>query len=466
MKIEPRHCLCAALLLGCLFVATGKAQYVEDSIDVGGAWVGSLAYNPAARVIYGASQSSYYFFAISCDSHKVISSIYRQMPMYIAYDSIDGKAYFTQRTQDIDSVIVVDGVTHRYLKGIPLLWATVPVWDAVSDRLYVSCADENEVGVIDCATDSVIGRIRVGQGPIRMDMNSQGRKLYVRNGMGESVSIIDMQTNQLIRTIPLGNVPTAGCFCLSTGKYYCGADGIYVIDGAGDTVVAHIPLHVGTAVLAMAAVEAHSLVMACGYTGQGDSVFVIDALSDTVVRALPASRQPRALLWSSTTDLVYCARGSCDSVSVIRGDGSRVAEVIPVGLGPFALTLAPELGRVYLGHLGSDFVYVLRDTVTGVAEPAAAAISLSSLIVASPNPFTRTVAIRCGVRLAPGAGIYVFSQDGRQVRRLAPNLTLPGSPTTSAWDGKDEYGRCVPRGVYLAVVEGQAGVRAKLVKLD
>jgi len=115
---------------------------------------------------------------------------------------------------------------------------------------------------------------------------------------------------------------------------------------------------------------------------------------------------------------------------------------------------------------GGD-VYFNRYLGSGVAEPAAATLNSSPCVIASPNPSTGTVTIECGVPLAPGAGICIFSQDGRQVRRLAPGLTQPGgSPTTSTWDGTDELGRSVPGGVYLAVVEGQAGVRAKLVKLD
>jgi YVTN family beta-propeller protein len=467
--MTPRLKSASVLAAACLLIATARGQpFVEDSIDVGGAWVGSLAYSPAARVVYGRSQESYYFFAISCDSSKVISRIYRQMPMYIAYSTAQNKAYFTQRTGDMDSVIVVDGRTHQYLKGIPLLWATVPVYDSVSDRLYVSCDGENEVGVIDCATDSVIAHIRVGRGPVWMNINSQGRKLYVQNSDGESVSIIDLQTNQVIRTIPVGNVPGSGCYSATAGKYCCGTVGeIWAIDGAGDTVVARIPLRAATAaVLAMTSVESHALVMACGYTGHGDSVFVIDALRDSVVRALPTDRGPDVLLWSRATDLVYCSRGSCDSVSVIRGDGTRVVEAIPVGHDPFVLAVAPELGRVYLGHLGSEYVYVIRDTVSGVSEPDLAAIGQSPLVRVRPNPFTKAASIECCARLAPGAGMCIFSQDGRQVRRLAPDLTLPGASATFTWDGEDELGRRAPKGVYLAVVQGQAGTRAKFVKVD
>jgi YVTN family beta-propeller protein len=453
-------------LLVCLaLAAAGRAQEVIDSIDVGGAIVGSLAYNQTARVVYGASEESYYFFAISCDSHKVVSRIYRRMPMYIAYAPRVNKAYFTQRTQDIDSVIVVDGTTHQYLRGIPLLWATVPLYDSASNRLYVSCDEENEVGVIDCATDSVIARIHVGQGPVWMDLNSQGRRLYVRNWDGESVSIIDLQTLQVIRTIPVGNVPEAGCYDAAMNKDYCAiGSAVVVIDGAGDTLLTHIDLPLGCSVKSF--VAAGALAMA-GVTLNNDAwLYVVDCATDTVLNALRVGREPHGLVYSPASGLVYSASSLDDNLYVIAADGSRILTTVSVTGYPFALQPVGDRNHLYVGHLDSRKVYVVKDSVTGVAEPVGAAISQPPLIVVGPNPFAGATTIRCGVRLALDAGICIFSQDGRQVRRLVPDLTPPGSPMTFAWNGKDELGKRVPKGVYLAVVAGQAGVRAKLVKLD
>jgi YVTN family beta-propeller protein len=453
----------------CLAAAAGRvaAQWVEDSIDVGGAWVGSLAYSPAARVVYGRSQESYYFFAISCDSSKVISRIYRQMPMYIAYSTAQNKAYFTQRTGDMDSVIVVDGRTHQYLKGIPLLWATVPVYDSVGDRLYVSCDGENEVGVIGCATDSVIAHIRVGQGPVWMNINSQGRKLYVQNSDGESVSIIDLRTNQVIRTVAVGGVPTAGCFHSAVGKYFCsGTSEIVVISGASDSIVARVPLPWCTDINCMTPVGTNNLVMVGTTLNNSGTVYVLDGRGDSVLSALSVGRAPMRLIHSPASGLVYSASSHDNNLNVIAADGSRVLTTVPTASYPFALQPVPYRNRLYVGHLGSRMVYVIHDSLSGVSEPGFAAIGQSPLVRVRPNPFTKTASIECGARLAPGAGMCIFSQDGRQVRRLAPDLTLPGSSATFTWDGEDELGRFAPKGVYLAVVQGQAGIRAKFVKLD
>jgi hypothetical protein len=55
MNFSSRHRLCAALVLVCLCIAVGMCQYVEDSVDVGGAWGGSLAHNSREDVVLEAS---------------------------------------------------------------------------------------------------------------------------------------------------------------------------------------------------------------------------------------------------------------------------------------------------------------------------------------------------------------------------------------------------------------------------
>jgi hypothetical protein len=54
-KVRLRPSLLATVAGLCLAAGTGRAQYVEDSIDVGGAWVGSLVYNSREDAVLGAS---------------------------------------------------------------------------------------------------------------------------------------------------------------------------------------------------------------------------------------------------------------------------------------------------------------------------------------------------------------------------------------------------------------------------
>ncbi len=405
MNLKARYCLCAALLLLACLAAAGRGQYLEDSVDCGGRLVYSLAYDPLANVVYGASQEGP-FFAISADSNKLVSSTWFDYPVRVAYDSVDNKAYCTVRTADYDTIMVMDGTTHQRIGEIPLEWATSPVWNPDNDRLYLTMGEMNKVAVIDCKADTIVTEIPVGSGGVGAVLNRRHQKLYVRNLDSDDVSIIDLVTNQVIKTVAVGNSPDAGYYCDSADKYYCSRGrGIVVIDGVSDSTLGLIPGQ-PQAGIAMVESPAHGVMM----VATGDSILVVDTDRDSFVSRLGVGRQPQGLIWSPATDQVYCANWS-SSVSVISGDGSRVVTTLRVGADPFCFALAPESHRVYLGDLSCRWVYVIRDTTSGIQEQSSYSPSAAVLGV-RPNPFTRSVAIVWNTLTTGGHFARVYAQNG------------------------------------------------------
>ncbi len=461
MKLKSQHCLCAALLLlGCLLVATGRAQFVEDSVWIGWGQVRSLAYNSNHGAVYGASGAGL-FFAIDCGELVGCGGCYPPAAYAVAYSVTQDKGYCTYGEEEEESLLVVDGRTHGPIRVERMPGAGALLWDPDVDRLYVSCRDFNDVAVIDCRNDSVIARIPVGAFPVGMSLNRPHRKLYVQNWDGESVSIIDLNTLQVTRTIPVENTPESGCYSEAADRYYCGATGIYVIDGAGDTVRAHMPLGVGAAVTTMLSVESHSLVMAGGSTGHGDSTFVIDAMRDSVVRALPAVGEPQDLAYSSATDQVYCAHYA-GSVSVISGDGSRTLLTLSVPGDPFVMIAVPEFRRIFVGCLSSIWMYVIRDTVTGIGEETASPHPARRGCVAMPNPFRTSLTLQVDQEPGRAGSVRVCSRTGSLVRIL---------PVTTGcsrvlWDGRNDLGNEVSAGVYVLIPSWREGDRTKVVKTE
>jgi YVTN family beta-propeller protein len=451
-------------LIPLIIATTGVCQYVEDSMDCGGAWVGSLCYNSRAGVVYGASEDGV-CFAISCDSNKVIAQIPARGALSVCYDSLDNKAYcVTQGGSSSDSVLVINGSTHTRIGAIPVWWAVRAIWNPDNDRVYVSTDEYNKVVVIDCHGDSVLCEIAVGQGPIGLTLNRRHQKLYVRNWDGESVSVLDLNTNQVIKTIPVGTIPECGWFGESADKYYVGGGGrVVVIDGSSDTVVGLVSLPSGGA-KALTGSEMHGRVLAGSYySGSRDSVAVIDLQGDSLVTMLGVGRLPRSLVWSSLSDLVYCANAA-GNVSVIAGDGTQVLGTLAVGAGPSVLLAASEFKRVYVGHYNTRLVYVVRDTVSGISEVSRAVGPRGAAVRVFPNPFGSTVSL---VRADAGHGaeqLAVYAQDGRLVKRLSLQRGL-ATARSYVWDGRDECGRVVEPGVYYAVPGALAGSPAKLVKL-
>ena len=99
----------------------------------------------------------------------------------------------------------------------------------------------------------------------------------------------------------------------------------------------------------------------------------------------------------------------------------------------------------------------------GVApRPTAGGLGLR---LGSENPARGAVTLRCSV---PGRGLVrldLYDLAGRRVRRLLDEYAGAGERTL-VWDGRDDAGRTVPAGVYLARLEqGRAARQLKLLRL-
>jgi YVTN family beta-propeller protein len=450
-----------AVLLG-LAASAGRSQpYVEDSINVFNTWVGSLCYNSASDVIYAASENGV-VFAISCSQNQLISMIFVDGRAFrLTYSATSNKAYASVFNDYIDSVLVIDGAAHERLKMIPLLWATELVWDSVDNRVWVSCQGTNEVACIDCATDSVIARVAVGDCPLKLYVNTRHRKLYVLNNDGESVSIVSLVNGQVIRTIPLGNVPDAGCYSVSADKFYCGAGCVVsVVDGSNDSVTGYIQIPLGSSATTMAEVPAAGLMMLGIYGGGNSAVYSVNTNTDSIVSRVNVGREASSLLWCPESRLVYCAGTVTDDVSAIADDGSRVETTLGVGDAPFVLAYSTTSARLYVGHLNSRKVYVIRDSAPGITGPAAPLRARRGRLRVAPM-LTRTGSVHIHAA-SPIEAVAVLSLDGRLVRELRPKPDDDG--VTAVWDGKDALGRRVPSGVYV-VSSPVTGDHATVIKL-
>ena len=436
------------------------AQYVEDSVYVGSGWVEDLTYNSRADVIYGGCQAAGVLFAISCDSNKVIRSLALAWPRYLDYDSTDNKCYVAFKGAGEDSLAVVDGSTHGITRKIEVPGAMMPVWDPVSDRLYVSCYSTNAVAVVDCATDSVLMYIPVGACPMKMYINTLRRKLYVLNYDDGTVSIVNMATNQVVKTVDVGGTPNAGYYCRRVDKFYSGGEyrKCTVIGGQSDTVVARIPLPGNVDVISVTGNEDDGLVYVGAFAGTGDYVATVSSQNDSIVATTAIGREPYGLTYYAPSGFVYCASALTDEVCVLTGDGTQVFATLKAGNYPYVFAAVPRHNRLYLGHLGGRYVYVLRDTSAGVAESQSPG-SVCRRVSVTPNPFSQRVALAL---TAPARGndvACVYAPDGSLIRQAQ----IAMGASRWVWDGRDSRGRSVPPGVYVLAAPG--GLRAKAIKM-
>jgi YVTN family beta-propeller protein len=90
------------------------------------------------------------------------------------------------------------------IQGSPAILAITPD----GSKLYVSqfmTSSTNSIDVINTATMTVSSTIPVWTMPHGMCINHAGTRLYVANMMSDNISVIDVETDQVVATIPLAD---------------------------------------------------------------------------------------------------------------------------------------------------------------------------------------------------------------------------------------------------------------------
>ena len=102
---------------------------------------------------------------------------------------------------------------------------------------------------------------------------------------------------------------------------------------------------------------------------------------------------------------------------------------------------------------------------TGIAEGNPALRAMPGACAAEPNPFRTTTAIHLAPPSVGRAGLVVYDALGRTVRMIIAS-SAAREASGIIWDGTDDTGRPVSRGVYYCRLLDRAESPLKLVKLD
>jgi hypothetical protein len=171
--------------------------------------------------------------------------------------------------------------------------------------------------------------------------------------------------------------------------------------------------------------------------------------------------------WEVTADSQVVWRYMCPEVSAgdsIMYQGDTVSHG-PVGWesNSFrAVRYAPN----YPGLAGHDLtpgypveLYRTRQNAGVAQTPLAGGVSIG--LAVGPNPFGRSATIRVSLPRAAQAKLAIYSADGRLIRALR------ASGSRVVWNGADDAGKPVGRGVYYCLLQGPGlSASRKLVKAE
>ena len=255
------------------------------------------------------------------------------------------------------------------LASLALLVAAGPAPAEAQTKAYVAHPGANVVSVIDTATDTVIGTIPVGGGPLRVAFTRDGKRAYVSNRDSDSISVIDTTFDSVIGSIAVGDQPSYLAVTPDGGfLYVMTASGVVdVVDTKLQSVAASIA--VGSSGALAITPDGARVYVAAGL------VYVIDTATNTVVDSFAAETAPVADVSSNATSIAISPDGTrayvgvfffggttfgigiiaTGSIVVVDTASDTVSGEIPLGSVAGEIALTADGSRAYVG-IQSTFV--------------------------------------------------------------------------------------------------------------
>jgi YVTN family beta-propeller protein len=305
---------------------------------------------------------------------------------------------------------------------------------------------KNTVTAFDPSTNQVVGSpIQTGGGPNSIAITPNGKRAYVANSTGQSVTVIETGTRIPIATIELPG-PGEGVAIASDGAtayVTTGSDQkVVAIDTATNTIVGSVPLAGATSALAAAAIGPSGPGNEFIYVGVGtEAVQGVDPRRGSLVNpAIEVGGTAKAIGFSPDGKTTYVAAG--EEVTVI----GKSAIGIPIGAVASGLAVSPDGARVYVTSAAAGSLTTI-DTASGavVGKPVEVPGEPEEIVLTASGK-TAYVANASSERLTPinlvtgkvgtplflpgSGGKLAISPDQPPVAAFNPPEALAGVPVT------------------------------------
>jgi DNA-binding beta-propeller fold protein YncE len=230
------------------------------------------------------------------------------------------------------------------------------------------------VALLDSRAGTLIGEIPVGVYPAALLV--QGNRAWVANFLSNTLSELDLDQRQVVRTLPLGpepgtlahlawDAPTGFLFALAYPPRMTGGgppDGtLWRIDPTQGEIQEGRPVPDPTA---LGIDSAHHLILVAGMASEEGRLLAFDTRTGTLIWEAPVGRVPWAIGIDEAREEIFVISRDDASLNVLGVDG-RLHCTRPVGRRPVALALDPHTHRVLVADAEDHRLWLLAPSCQG-----------------------------------------------------------------------------------------------------
>ena len=198
---------------------------------------------------------------------------------------------------------------------------------------YITNDGSNTVSVINLATNAVTATIPVGSHPRGVAVSPSGIRVYVANYGSHDVSVIDSAANAVITTIPVTPAPDR------------------MSESGIKTLPQDLPLSPPSPMGIAINPSGTKVYVANTLSGH---VTVIDATTHTVIGSVMSGSMPYGVAVHPAGHRVYVTNSGEGTVSVIDAESHSVLTQIPVKNQPYGVAVTPDGSKVYVANYGDS----------------------------------------------------------------------------------------------------------------
>lgn len=194
-------------------------------------------------------------------------------------------------------------------------------------------------------------KIHVKDGPHGIAINPGARLAFVANYKNDSVSVINLDSNTVVKQINVGHQPQSIAVDPASGLLLVGCDGVGVVQiyelqhygMVGSVSTGEGPVRV----------TVHSSQKVAYAVAAGSSTMKVISLSSRkLIRAVPVGAKPRVIAVDERDQMAYVGHWDSNKVTVIDLNAQRKISVLRVGKNPNTIAIASEARLAFVGNYG------------------------------------------------------------------------------------------------------------------